>query len=330
MSVARSWLAWCLVTVTCWLFATSAAAHDVRPAVLALQETAPGVFDVHWSAPTLASGVPTRARPEFPSHCVVAERRLDCGRAGLVGEIAFSSEVPLSRVTVSIAWADAPATFRIVTGDAPAMTVLGTPREASVEQRVELVGTYVLLGIEHIVFGPDHLMFVVGLLLLLDTVRVLVWTITAFTLAHSVTLAAASLDWMTPSVPVVELVIALSILLLALEVASPRTSWTKRAPWAVAFTFGLLHGFGFASALSEIGLPPRHVALSLVSFNLGVELGQLGVVGLSAMLWRFVARWDTGRRWGRTVTSLLLGSTAVFWCLERAVSLARSWDLAAR
>jgi hypothetical protein len=150
----------------------------------------------------------------------------------------------------------------------------------------------------------------------------LLLTITAFTLAHSLTLACSVLGLVSlPSGPV-EFCIALSILLLAVEATLKQQTWTHRAPWLVAFSCGLLHGFGFASALSEVGLPPRHVPLALATFNLGVEAGQLLVVGLVTLAWRLLCRTEPARERARQLVVLGLGSGAVYFCLDRALSLA--------
>jgi hydrogenase/urease accessory protein HupE len=176
------------------------------------------------------------------------------------------------------------------------------------------------LGVEHILGGFDHLLFVLGLVLLVRDGRRLVLTVTAFTVSHSLTLAASVLGWVTlPRAPV-EAVIALSIVLLALECASPRPSLTRRAPWLVAFAFGLLHGFGFAGALAEIGLPPHQLATSLASFNLGVELGQLLVVLPAFVALRAAARFAFAKQ-AENVLVYAIGGFAVYWSIERVSAL---------
>jgi hydrogenase/urease accessory protein HupE len=191
------------------------------------------------------------------------------------------------------------------------------------------------LGVAHILSGPDHLLFVFALLLLIaraNRVRprnslfaTMAWTITAFTVAHSITLAASVLDWVqVPSTPV-EVVIPLSVLLLAVELSrpNPAETLTARYPWAIAFVFGLLHGFGFAGALREIGIPRESIGWALFFFNLGVEAGQLGFLGALAFL-----GWALGRLRPRLGNGLILGleraavyaigGASVFWCLQRA------------
>ena len=185
----------------------------------------------------------------------------------------------------------------------------------------EVVGTYIVQGIRHILFGVDHLLFVLGLLLIVADRWMLVKTITAFTVAHSITLALATLGY--ASVPVLPLnaAIALSILFLGPEIVRVwrgETSFTIRHPWVVAFAFGLLHGFGFASALTGAGLPRSELPLALLSFNVGVEIGQLGFVALVLALERsfrvLEIRWP---RWVEALPGYAVGSLGAFWTIQR-------------
>ena len=184
--------------------------------------------------------------------------------------------------------------------------------------------TYLVLGVEHILGGTDHLLFVLALLLIVRGFRRIAVTITAFTLAHSLTLAAATLGFVhVPGRPV-EAVIALSIVLVAAEVVHGlrgERGLTARAPWVVAFTFGLLHGFGFAGALAEIGLPQKAIPLALFTFNVGVEIGQLAFVTAVLALGTLAARvplcWP---RWGAWLPPYAIGTVAMFWVAERVAS----------
>ena len=188
----------------------------------------------------------------------------------------------------------------------------------------QVARTYTMLGIEHILLGIDHLLFVLALLLLVPNTRTLVWTITAFTLAHSLTLAAATLGWVHVSQQPVEAVIALSILFVATEIVhwrQGRPGITRRMPWLVAFTFGLLHGFGFAGALSEIGLPEHAIPLSLLFFNLGVEAGQLIFIGAVFLIWAVLGR-IRFPQWAWRVPVYTIGSLAAFWTIERIAGFA--------
>jgi hydrogenase/urease accessory protein HupE len=189
-----------------------------------------------------------------------------------------------------------------------------------------IAGAFVGHGIEHILGGYDHLLFVLALILIVRSTRALVWTITAFTLAHSITLALASLDVVNVPGPPIEAAIAFSIVLLAAEIVRLRRgepSLTARWPWVVAFCFGLLHGFGFAGALSEIGLPRGDIPLALFAFNVGVELGQLAfiaaVLGSLAIL-RRVALLRSLERPVANAAPYAIGSLAAFWFVGRVAT----------
>jgi hypothetical protein len=183
----------------------------------------------------------------------------------------------------------------------------------------QVASTYLGLGIEHILLGVDHLLFVLALLMIVPGWRALVGTVTSFTLAHSITLAAATLGWVSfPQAPV-EAVIALSILFVAAEIVhwrQGRPGITRRAPWLVAFVFGLLHGFGFAGALTEIGLPEHAIPLALLFFNLGVEAGQLLFIAAVFAAW-WVLRRLPMPAWAWRVPVYGIGAMAAFWTIER-------------
>jgi len=182
---------------------------------------------------------------------------------------------------------------------------------------------YVRLGVHHIATGFDHLLFVFGLVLLANGTRRLLWTVTAFTAGHSVTLSLATLGVVRfPTAPI-ELAIAATILVLALELAQERSeSWLRRRPWAVAFAFGLLHGFGFAGALAEVGLPQEEIPVALLAFNLGIELGQLAFVACVLALRSLVAPALAGApAWLRNAPVTVMGALAVYWCLDRGARL---------
>jgi hydrogenase/urease accessory protein HupE len=180
-------------------------------------------------------------------------------------------------------------------------------------------------GIVHILSGADHLLFVFGLLLIVSSPWMLVKTITAFTVAHSITLTAATLGYVQPPAPPIEAAIALSILFLGIEIVRARqggTSFTIRHPWVVAFAFGLLHGFGFASALSTAGLPPTDVPLALLSFNVGVELGQLAFVALVLLLAQSLrllrVSWP---RPAQLLPAYVVGTFGAFWLVQRLTAM---------
>jgi hydrogenase/urease accessory protein HupE len=189
----------------------------------------------------------------------------------------------------------------------------------------EVLADYAALGGEHILTGLDHLLFVWGLLLLVSTRRALIFTITAFTLGHSVTLSLAVLGYVDFPTGLVELAIAISILVLAVELTSSG-GWgaLRRHPSLLAGSFGLLHGFGFAGALADVGLPPEEIPLSLLSFNVGIELGQLAFVFCVLLAGRLLRPLVAGSPgWMRAAPAYAIGSLAVFWCFERAQSLLR-------
>jgi len=192
----------------------------------------------------------------------------------------------------------------------------------------EVVQTYTLLGIEHILTGFDHLLFVLALLILVKGTRRLIATITAFTVAHSLTLFAATLGWVHVPGPPVEAAIALSIVFVAAEIVHGRQGMpglTERYPWVIAFAFGLLHGLGFAGALAEVGLPQNAIPLALLFFNVGVELGQLVFIGaillLLAAARRLAAGFDLAvPRWWWRIPPYLIGGLASFWVFERVAA----------
>jgi len=185
----------------------------------------------------------------------------------------------------------------------------------------EVARAYLVLGVQHILGGVDHLLFVLALLLIVRGGRRIFITITAFTLAHSITLVAATLGWVRVPGPPVEAMIALSIVFVAAEVVHGlrgKPGLTARAPWVVAFSFGLLHGFGFAGALAEVGLPQKAIPIALFTFNVGVEVGQL--LFIAAIL---SARWLLARTpmqvpaWARALPAYAIGTVAMFWVVER-------------
>ncbi len=317
------WLLLLLLLLGSLCTSRASAAHELRPGALSVRELEPGRYALQWSPPTLAQGVGLSAEPVFPAHCRIIGDRLDCGDRGLEGTIAFPALAgSLSRVVVHVQRRDGTSTTAVLSGDSPSLVVRGTGTFTSTGAGTgtEVVAQYTALGIEHILSGVDHLLFVLGLLLLVGFRRRLVVTITAFTLAHSVTLAAAVLGLArVPQAPV-EAVIALSILLLAVECSKKADSLARRAPWAVAFSFGLLHGFGFAGALSNVGLPRDHVAVALLCFNVGVELGQLMVIVTAYLLTRLLGARLEKAPVLETAAVYAIGALAAFWSIERTLA----------
>jgi hydrogenase/urease accessory protein HupE len=224
-----------------------------------------------------------------------------------------------SAVIVRIHWRGGENTVQTLTSGQPRIALFGSARDG--RGGAEVARAYGWLGVEHILTGIDHLLFVIGLLFLVGFRRRLVGTITAFTLAHTLTLASSALGWLVLRSPPVEACIALSIVLVAAEALNERETLSRRWPALVAFLFGLVHGLGFAGALKDIGLPEQHVSIALLSFNLGVEAGQLGVVALAWGLSLLAARlsWRLQLRRGLIYS---IGATAAFWSITRIVAIA--------
>lgn len=331
-----------LVALLLVIAATSASAHEVRPAYLELRETDSETFAVTWKVPakgdrrlalyarlpqscTTVVPLATRATPG----AYTDRSTIICADGLAGGTVAIDGlAATLTDVLVRLEWLDGTSQVVRLTPDSPSFTVAASP------SRMEVAGTYLFLGVEHILGGIDHLLFVLALLMIVEGRHKLLWTITAFTIAHSITLALATLGFVSvPSAPV-EAVIALSILFLAVEIVhgqQGRSGLTARAPWVVAFTFGLLHGFGFAGALAEVGLPQASIPLALFLFNVGVELGQvLFVAAVLAAL--FAARWigahwpeETRPQWARSalasaVPTYAIGTVASFWMIQRVAA----------
>jgi hypothetical protein len=310
-----------LAVAGCVLRPGPAAAHATPIAVLELEETRSGQFIARWDYNSVAG----EAGPEaiFPEHCVYREPRLDCGRVGLVGSIGVAGlGERFSAVVVRITRDGITASYTL-TGAHPRISVAADAGGWS--GRLVMLRTYTGLGIEHILLGVDHLLFVLGLIWLVGSPWMLVRTITAFTIAHSITLGAATLGWVGVPERAVNAAIALSIVFVAVEAVKlhqGQVGFTARHPWVVAFAFGLLHGFGFANALTELGLTPDSVPWALLAFNVGVEIGQLGFVLLVLALLRAhrVLALDMPR-WGTVIPAYTVGSVASFWFLGRVMAI---------
>jgi hydrogenase/urease accessory protein HupE len=301
--------------------ARAASAHPIDAASLTLREVEPGRFVVHFQA---GSGSLQRqlgtAPAVFPKPCRLEGADLACGASGLVGTIQFPwLEGTLTRLMVEIEWLGGAPLLRIATASARAFTVYGGAGGLGALKSV--VGDYTRLGVEHILTGFDHLLFVVALTLLVRRRRALVMTITAFTVAHSLSLAATVFGLVSVPAAPVEATIALSIVLVCAECLRPGDSLTRRAPWLVAFAFGLLHGLGFASALMEIGLPEKHIPAALLCFNVGVELGQLAVIAAVLGVRAVATRFKPDRAWLPRGLIYAMGATAAFWSLDRMAAV---------
>lgn len=319
-------LRWVLARVGCAVLvllcaAPWAHAHPVDAALLSLSEVERGHFLVQFQAGSQALQRQLTAPAVFPKACHFEGTMLDCGRAGLAGTLEFPwLEGTLTRLMVDIEWRDGSRLLRVVTASTPTLAVYGGSTSGR-RELIALVTDYARLGIEHILGGFDHLFFVIALTLLVERARSLLATITAFTLAHSVTLAATALGVLELPAAPVEVMIAASIVLVCVECLRPADSLTRRAPWLVAFAFGLLHGLGFASALLEIGLPEKHLPSALFSFNLGVELGQLAVIGGALALGTLALHLDLKRARLKRALIYAMGSVAAYWMLDRLAAV---------
>jgi len=298
-----------------------ASAHPVDAATLTLTEVTPGRFDLQFQvgSPALRRDIATPA--VFPAPCHIDGGVLDCRPSGLAGTLEFPwLEGTMTRLMVDVEWLNGARLLRIVTASARSLTIYGSTGAGSLRP---VIADYVRLGVEHILTGYDHLLFVVALTLLVRKRRALLATITAFTLAHSLSLASTVLGLVSIPAAPVEATIALSIVLVCAECVRREQpdSLTRRAPWVVAFAFGLLHGLGFASALMEVGLPERHLPTALLCFNVGVELGQLAVIGVVLAIRALASRLRFGRPWMARGFVYLMGAVAAFWSLDRVAAV---------
>ena len=311
--------------------ASPASAHETRPGFLELRESDPTTYSLLWKRPTggeveiqIAPVVPEGCRLATPDRqqltpgAVLVRGTLICegGLAGKTLRIA-GLETTITDVLVRVHHADGRLESHLLKPGNPAVA-LGAMTTAW-----QRSASYLRLGIEHILLGIDHLLFVLGLLLIVTGRWTLVKTITAFTIAHSITLAIATLGYASVPVPPLNVAIALSILFLGPEIVRRwrgQTSFTIRHPWVVAFAFGLLHGFGFASGLKTMGLPQAEIPLALLLFNVGVEIGQIFFVGMIVALERAFRTLEI--RWPRLVEALpgyAVGSLGAYWTMQRLV-----------
>ncbi|HWF97508.1 MAG TPA: HupE/UreJ family protein [Xanthobacteraceae bacterium] len=309
-----------------------ALADEIRPAYLELREMRPGEFDVLWQTPMLGD-LRLALQPEFsgdatPSSPVATQAASGSAietwtlRApALRGQTLRirGLEATVTDVLTRIQFLDGTVAINVLQPSAPTLVV---PERQSA---LALARNYILYGIQHIWFGIDHLLFVLGLLLIVGDRWTLVKTITSFTLAHSITLAVATLGFAQAPVEPLNAAIALSILFLGPEIARiwrGESSLTIRRPWLVAFIFGLLHGFGFAGALTGAGLPRPDLAIALLTFNIGVEIGQIGFVLLVVLLERSFRQLEIS--WPPFLArapGYLIGSAGAFWTIQRTAIL---------
>lgn len=304
-------------------------AHEVRPGYLALRQTATESFDVLWKVPA-KGGLRLGLYARLPENCA-ALVPISSHMGGGASTDYWSVKCPggLTGRTITIDGLTGTMTdvlARIERSDGTTQVTRLSPAEPSfvveaTPSAIKVAGTYLRLGVEHILLGIDHLLFVLALLIIVQGRRRLLGTITAFTIAHSLTLAAATLGFVSMPQAPVEAIIALSIVFVAGEIVHARQGHpgiTQRWPWIVAFIFGLLHGFGFAGALTEIGLPAQAVPLALLLFNVGVELGQLMFIALIGVVVTVAGLLPMPRpAWAWRVPAYGIGSLATYWMIER-------------
>jgi hydrogenase/urease accessory protein HupE len=310
-----------------------AVAHEARPGFLELRETGPETYSFLWKKPT-GGELEIQIAPVIPKDCrlarsdrqqlspgaVIVRGTLSC-TGGLAGKtiVIAGLEATITDVLVRLHHADGSLESHLLRPTTPSVTL------GSVTTAADRALGYVQLGVQHILLGVDHLLFVLGLMLIVSDRWMLVKTITSFTLAHSITLAIATLGCASAPLPPLNAAIALSILFLGPEIVRTwrgESSFAIRHPWVVAFAFGLLHGFGFASGLAAMGLPKAEIPLALLLFNVGVELGQVAFVLLVILLERSFRVLEV--RWPRLVQHFpgyAVGTLGAYWAIQRTVLL---------
>jgi hydrogenase/urease accessory protein HupE len=311
-----------------FLCSMSAVAHEVRPAYLAIDALAADHFQVTWKQPILGDrrlrldpilpescDIVSEALPEHTSGALILRWEVACDLSS--GQIHIEGlSRTLTDVMVRIADLDGRVTTLVLKPDSPSLTL---------DDPAPPIAVYLTLGMEHLLFGIDHILFVVGLVLFIANRWMLLKTITAFTAAHSITLALSVLEVVKLPQQPVEAIIALSILFLARELMLPpteRSALMLIRPWLMAFTFGLLHGFGFAGALADIGLPREALGWSLLLFNLGIEAGQLLIITVMLAIAWFIKRSNLLQAPGWQFTfTFVMGSVAAYWTIDRITAV---------
>jgi hydrogenase/urease accessory protein HupE len=323
-----------LLVLVLSVFLAPASAHESQPGVLEIKQLAADRYDVTWKAP-IYYGKPHPARLQLPENwkdiappterrvpdSIVFHRVVEVGQKNIEGAvIRFPGlEATITDVFVRLTRLDSTTTVAVVRPTKPFVELHGE------RSWYATAGEYIGLGFNHILLGVDHLLFVLGLLLIVQGRMKLCKTITSFTVAHSITLAMATLGFASVPLPPLNAAVALSILFLGPEIVRSwrgQSSLTIRYPWIVAFAFGLLHGFGFASGLSTTGMPRVELPWALLSFNIGVEFGQLIFVFVAlALAWSFrilEIRWP---RWATALPGYTVGSLGAYWTIQRTIIL---------
>jgi len=315
------------------IFVYQLSADEVRPSYLQIQEQSPKNYSVLFKVPakgdrrlSLSVTLPSSCRDSskryarFLKSAYVENYTVTCSEGLVGGHIKIEGlQNTKTDLLLRMEFLNKTSQTALLKASSNSYTVLASA------SKLEVVKTYTWLGITHILLGFDHLMFVFALLLLVNSLRKLLWTITAFTFAHSITLAGSSLGYLYLPQKPVEAMIALSILFLAVEIMHEKKGKkgiTSRAPWLIAFSFGLLHGFGFAGALAEIGLPQNALNLALIFFNVGVELGQLIFIGVVMSIGFILHKLHQPvlLERSKSVVVYSIGTLSTFWLIERIVS----------
>ena len=317
-----------ITTYVAWLaFAAPAIAHDLRSGYLELKEESNAFYDVIWKPPTQA-GLEFQVTPKLPEDCTIGVQNVQrTGKGERIESWSVRCEQRLQGRSILFENLNTTRSDILVRhvseiSGTHALRASNNAPEIVIPQSVEPASffrTFFVLGIEHILAGIDHLLFVLCLLFIVNGLRRLIFTITAFTVAHSITLGATVIWSIDLPGRAVESIIALSIVILAAEALSinqDKRSLLLKAPWLAAFVFGLLHGFGFASALLDIGLPDSALPTTLLAFNLGVEAGQLIFVGAAIICMKMMEQILVLQKI-RWVSLYATGTIATKWLIER-------------
>ncbi len=328
-------IALCCIYLSC-CFSVLTQAHPLAPSLLSFEETQNGLH-FFWKTSKKRKGAPLS--PRLPSHCVlpdipefsVQEKSvstqgiIDCGSIGLIGQsvgIHNIGDNNINTVLLRYKRFDGSVVSHLLSSAHPSFVI---PDKMTLWQ---VMREYVQLGIEHLVFGYDHVLFVLALLLLIRNLKILLWSVTFFTVGHSITLALSTLKVLILPIALIELAIAGSIVFLALEITRRKEalSAVEKHFWALPLAFGLLHGLGFASALAETGLPADEIPSALLAFNIGIELGQIAIIaaGLAVLKLLQLAWFTTGatrHQLTYRLASYFIGGISAYWVLERSVAL---------
>ena len=330
MNIRRVYLSIYILFMLIASISSQAFAHELQPSSLEVRQLTQDRYEVIWRAPIYYKK-PHPAKLQLPEQWKIVgvssvkqlpdsalhRRVVTVDNGDITGAVIrfIGLEATITDVFARFTWLDGTESTAIARPSQPWLEIVGK------RSSWQVAGDYTMLGVDHILSGFDHLTFVLALLLIVSGTKRLLITVTSFTLSHSITLAAATLGVMWVPGPPVEAVIALSILFLASELVKVNRglpSLTAQYPWIVAFVFGLLHGFGFAGALSDVGLPANEVPLALLMFNVGVELGQLLFIAVVllvlAALRKVRIKWPS---WTQQLPAYGIGSIAAFWFIER-------------